>query len=112
MDKQRFISVPENSKSMEKYYYGIESKEDMIEWILSENEFNSLFNSGIFDQLNSQCELLIDDFESEIIDADKLIIAETTIRNFKSTNNNKDIEHLHHLILEAIKRGTQVSFDF
>ena len=31
MDRQRFISVPKNIKSIEKYYYGEETKEDVIE---------------------------------------------------------------------------------
>ena len=71
MDRQRFISVPKNIKSIEKYYYGEETKEDMIEWKLSESEFNSLFESGVFDLLNNYCESLIDDFESETIGLDK-----------------------------------------
>lgn len=51
MDKQRFISVPENSKSMEKYYYGIESKEEMIEWILPHDA--QMFNK-LLDEYNEQ----------------------------------------------------------
>ena len=79
MDRQRFISVPKNIKSIEKYYYGEETK---------------------------------DDFESETIGLDKLNLAETTVINLKSNTNNKEIEKLHALIQEAIKRGTQISFDF
>lgn len=112
MDRQRYISVPKDLKSMEKYYYVEETNGDMIEWILSENKFISLFDSGIFNLLNNQCELLIDDFESETIGFNKLVLAETTINNFQRNSNNKEIARLHNLILEAIKRGTQISFDF
>ena len=112
MDSQRIISVSKNINSMEKYYYGEETKEDMIEWRLSESEFKSLFESGVFDLLNNYCESLIDDFESETIGSDKFNLAETTVINLKSKTNNKEIEKLHVLIQEAIKRGTQISFDF
>ena len=58
------------------------------------------------------CESLIDDFKSETIGSDKLNLAETTVINLKSKTNNKEIEKLHALIQEAIKKGTQISFDF
>ena len=108
MDRQRYISVPKNKKAMEAYDLG----EEMIEWKLTESEFNILFNSGVFHQLNEECDVIIDDFESEIIDVDRLSTAEAVILKLQESVNNKEIEHLYNLILEAIKNETLIAFDF
>ena len=112
MEKQRYISVPKNKKAMEAYDSGTENTEDMISWILTESEFNSLWNSGVFDLLNERCALLIDDFESELIDAEKLITARNVVNELKERSDNKELEHLYALILEAINKETVIAFDF
>ena len=112
MDRQRYISVPKNKKAMEAYDLGEERPEEMIEWKLTESEFNILYNSGVFHQLNEECDVIIDDFESEIIDVDGLSTAEVVILKLQESVNNKEIEHLYNLILEAIKNETLIAFDF
>ncbi|MBR3025451.1 MAG: hypothetical protein IKH71_13505 [Oscillospiraceae bacterium] len=112
MEKRRYISVPDNKKAMEAYDSGTENTEDLISWILTESEFNSLWNSGVFDLLNKRCALLIDDFESELIDAEKLITAWNVVNELKERSDNKELEHLYALILEAINRETVIAFDF
>lgn len=112
MDRQRYISVPKNKKAMEAYDLGEERSEEMVEWKLKESEFNMLYNNGVFQQLNEACDVIIDDFESEVIDVDGLSNAEVVIQKLQESFNNKEIEHLYDLILEAIRNKTLIAFDF
>jgi len=68
----RFLTVPINEKGIEEYDHGIKNTENMIETILPEKEYVELEDSGIFEFINEKCDLLIDDYESEIIGADDL----------------------------------------
>ena len=56
--------------------------------------------------------MIIDDFESEVIDAEGLSTAEIVILKLQESFNNKEIEHLYNLILEAIRNETLIAFDF
>ena len=112
MDRQRYISVPKNKEAMEAYDLGEERPEAMVEWKLTEDEFNILYNCGVFHQLNEECSVIIDDFESEVIDVKGLNTAEVVTLKLKDCVNNKEIERLYDLILEAIKNQTLIAFDF
>lgn len=79
IDRQRYISVPKNKKVMEAYDLGEERPEEMVQWKLQEREFNILYNKGIFYQLNEACDVIIDDFEFEVIDFEELNNAEVAI---------------------------------
>ena len=112
MDRQRYISVQKSKKAMQAYDLGEEMPEEMVEWKLKESEFNILYNNGVFQQLNKACDVIIDDFESEVIDAEGLSTAEIVILKLQESFNNKEIEHLYNLILEAIRNETLIAFDF
>ena len=79
---------------------------------LSEEEFNKLYSSGIFKELNCVCNVCIDDFESEIIDFSKLIMAKETIIKFKNSLPKDEFIKLYSLFLEAINYQTLIAFDF
>ena len=68
MDRPRWLSVSINEKGIEEYDYGVEDTENIRTFLLDYSEFEVLYNvGGIFDKINDSCNLLIDDYESEII---------------------------------------------
>ena len=70
--RTRFLTVPVNKKGIEEYDYGIEHTSNLLESSINEDEFNLLSSSGIFSYINSECNLMIDDYESETITASDL----------------------------------------
>ena len=64
----KWLTIPKNEVGMEEYENGIEGSENIISFTIPENEFNALWD--VFDSINEKYDLLIDDFESEIIPAE------------------------------------------
>lgn len=112
MGKKRYISAPKDKEAIKAYNMGEDTSEQMSEWSLSEEEFNKLYSSGIFKELNCVCNVCIDDFESEIIDFSKLIMAKETIIKFKNSLPKDEFIKLYSLFLEAINYQTLIAFDF
>ncbi|KHD37825.1 hypothetical protein NL50_06505 [Clostridium acetobutylicum] len=118
MKRDRYIRVPKDTKAMEDYDYGVQEPEQMIEWILNDEEYTILSTLKIFDELNNQCDIIIDDFEEETISFDKLDIANNTINmilNKIQSSQVKDYElvtKLQDMISSAIERKTLIAFDF
>lgn len=118
MKRDRYIRVPKDNKAMEDYDYGVQKPKQMIEWILNDEEYTILSTLKIFDELNNQCDIIIDDFEEEIISFDKLDIANNTINmilnkiQLSQVKNYELVTKLQDMILSAIERKTLVAFDF
>lgn len=118
MKRDRYIRVPKDNKAMEDYDYGVQKPEQMIEWILNDEEYNILNILKVFDELNNQCEIIIDDFEEEVIIFNKLNIANNTINTLlnnievNQVDNHELLIKLREMILSAIKRKTLIAFDF
>ena len=72
MSRIRFLTVPKNDAGIEEYNTGIEHTENMIESKLGEDEFWKLARLGVFKEFNEKYDLLIDDYESEIIPAEAI----------------------------------------
>jgi hypothetical protein len=45
----------------------------MVELVLSEEDYTFLQNIKVFDLINQQCDVIIDDYEEEILDVSKII---------------------------------------
>ncbi|MCI6191105.1 MAG: hypothetical protein MSA89_12250 [Clostridium sp.] len=105
MNKIRYISVPLNEKGIEDYNYGKEDSNNIKVFELSENEFDNLYNNGIFDKINFECNLLIDDYESEEISGSNLEMALNIVKENKCDTLVKALEL-------AIKYNTLVGLDF
>lgn len=118
MKRDRYIRVPKDNKALEDYDYGVQKPEQMIEWILNDKEYNALNILKIFDELNNQCDVIIDDFEEEVILFDKLNIANNTINillnkiELSQVDNCELLIKLRDMILSAIERETLIAFDF
>jgi hypothetical protein len=106
------ILVPENNESIILKSFGNIDK-CLIEWILSEDELEFLFDSKIFDEFNKKCGVLIDDYETEWITFDKLEIALMIVdKNIKKYPDNVVLNKLKNTIQIAKKHQTRVGFMF
>ena len=70
--RERYLTVPLNEKGKEEYDFGYDHKDNLKNIVLSEDEFNHLAQSGVFNHINDMCGLMIDDYESEIISSSDL----------------------------------------
>lgn len=105
MEKIRFISVPLNDQGIDDYNYGVEGSKNITEIKLGEDEFDKIYFSGVFDDINEKCNLLIDDYESEEIKGENLKIA-------LDISKKKKCEVLIQATELAIEKNTLVGLDF
>lgn len=112
MERERFIRVPKDAKAMEDYDYGILKKEQLVEMVLSEEQFHELYDMGIFDSINDKCDIIIDDYEEEILALDKIPTAMEVVCQFMADYSNKELEELKKIFELAIQYKTIVGFDF
>jgi len=112
MNRQRYITIPLDEEAIEAYDMGEEEIENSIQWILTEEEFDLLNNADVFKQINNECGVIIDDFESEIIQGNNLEKAYKIICLFYEDTPNSIIERLKNYIKTAFDRNTLIAFDF
>ena len=48
LNRQRYITVPNNYEAMQAVEYGTEEPNQVTEWKLLDKEFEQLYNSGAF----------------------------------------------------------------
>lgn len=118
MERDRYIRVPKDIKAMEDYDYGSQRPEQMVEWILNEEEYTKLDKLGVFNYINNECDIIIDDFEEEVLPFNKLSKARDIIENLIINNQFNDIMEkellikFKNILLFAIERKTLIGFDF
>jgi hypothetical protein len=105
MERVRYISVPLNEKGIEDYNYGKEESNNIRVFQLKEDEYNNIDESGIFNEINNSCDLLIDDYESEEIKGNNLEIA-------LDISKKNECEVLIQALELAIENNTLVGLDF
>lgn len=114
MEKLRTIIVPTSKNAMEELNYGIEydkvNRNDYLLWHLSEKEFSLLWDCGIFDSINSKCDTLIDDYEDECIEYEKLLIVKKTIIQYKKPFT--ELQKFGELVDIALMYATCIDFAF
>lgn len=64
---QKYVSVPKNSKGIYEYDIGAQGSENLLFLNLPKDEFDYLVENKIFECLNEKGNLMIDDYESEIV---------------------------------------------
>ena len=112
MVRERFIRVPKDKRAMKDYDYGVQKKEQMEEMILSETQYKTLDNIGVFDEINEKCGIIIDDYEEEVLELDKIPIALEVVNQLINNNENNELIRLKRILNLAIKYKTLVGFDF
>ena len=64
---QKYVSVPKNQKGIYEYDTGVQGSENLLFYNLPKVEFDYLVDNKIFEYLNEKGNLMIDDYESEIV---------------------------------------------
>lgn len=112
MSRVRYLTIPLNESAMENYYNGIENDGNSLEWSISEMEFEQLLESKVFDTINEQCKLMIDDFESEIVEKGSIENALKCIKDAYSHDQRDVLKTLLGYAEKALECGTIMAFDF
>lgn len=112
MSRVRYLTIPLNESAMENYYNGIENDGNTLEWSISEKEFEQLLECKVFDTINEQCKLMIDDFESEIVEKDSIENALKCIKDAYSQDQRDVLKTLLGYAEKALECGTIMAFDF
>lgn len=112
MIKQRYITVPLDMEAVQEYDMGKENIKNSLTWILTEEEFTKLKDANIFNQINDACSVLIDDYESEVIQGNDLESAYNIIRVFYDKESSSIYAKLKNYIESAINKKTLIAFDF
>lgn len=112
MYRQRYITVPLDNEAMEAYDLGEENIQNCLEWMLTEEEFEVLNSMQIFNQINNECSLIIDDFESEVIQGKNLEKSYEIICLLYEHTPNTIIEKFKNFTQTALDKNTFIAFDF
>lgn len=112
MSKLRYLTIPLDKIAVENYYNEVENHVNTLEWNISENEFKQLQESKVFEIINNHCNLMIDDFESEIIDKDNVEKALECIKEAYNKNQNITLKSLLLYAEKALEYKTIIAFDF
>ena len=67
VENERWIAVPKNEKGKQDCDYGDFDTENVVNYNVPEKEFRALIKNGAIDEMNIECDLLIQDYESEIV---------------------------------------------
>lgn len=112
MEREKYIRVPKNKKAMEDYDYGIQKEEQMEEMVLSEEQYSKLDEIGVFDIINEKCDIIIDEYEEEVLELDKIPIALEVVTQLTNDNKDEELVRLKEMLNLAITYKTIVGFDF
>ncbi len=107
---RRFIYVPKTAEDMKLDYFGSETA-DIYKWVLSDDEFNSLWNAGIFSYLNEKFDVIIDAFEDEYILYQYLYFYyENLVEELSKFKCRNEIRILIYMIDKTIESKTLLGF--
>lgn len=112
MERKKYIRVPKDKMAMEDYDYGIQKAEQMDEMVLSEEQYNKLDEVGVFDSINQRCDIIIDEYEEEVLELDKIPIALEIVTQLINDNRIEELLRLKEMLELAISYQTIVGFDF
>lgn len=106
------ITVPLNDQGMKDMEFDSDHSIHVQEIKLNEQQFYKLYQTGVFDVLNRLCNVIIDDFESEVIPFENLLHAQKEIKNVFGNNEMEEFFLLLQLIDLAILKQTGIYFYF
>ena len=112
MSRIRYLTIPLNESAVENYYNGIENDGNTLEWSISEKVFEQLLECKVFETINEQCKLMIDDFESEIVDKNSIEKAVKCIKETYGKNPSDTLKTLLSYAEKALECETIMALDF
>ncbi|UIR57315.1 hypothetical protein LZQ00_05735 [Sphingobacterium sp. SRCM116780] len=112
--KKRYILTPKTVEIANKLDQDLASSEELIEIVLTEDDYNGLEKLGFFSFLNDLVNVNIDDYEDEVIVGDDHIRKVlSSIDSFDKANKQKSLlNEIRELFREALIRKTGVYFYF
>lgn len=112
----KYITVPKDREAMIALDYNTASSEQLYELLLTEETFQSLWNIGLFQEINEIASTNIDFAEDESITEVntiiKLIESVTFNRVYLNKEINTIISQIKELLLKAIDCKTGIFFYF
>jgi len=116
--RSRVITVPKDRQAEEMLDFDIAKQEELIELVLSEEEFSFLDRNGIIDLINNKGNTLIEDFEDDSVKGIENLLEVIKALRFKLNEFSKKssqsqlIQNILILLEEALKSNTGVYFFF
>ena len=112
MERNKYIRVPRDNKAMEDYDFGIQKEEQLEEMVLSEEQYNKLNEIGVFEIINQACDIIIDEYEEEVLELSKIPTALEVIEKLIRDNESEELLRLREMLELAVSYNTIVGFDF
>lgn len=113
MAKIRKISIPVSMDALNRLNYDVCESGDLLEMIIEESEFDSLLKTGVFAEINKQLDVLVGDYEDELIFFKDFEALGKILYDFICINPNNKVLHKVYLIYEIaciLKTGMLISF--
>ena len=112
MERNKYIRVPRDKKAMDDYDFGIQKEEQLEEMVLSEEQYNKLNEIGVFEIINQACDIIIDEYEEEVLELSKIPTALEVIEKLIRDNESEELLRLREMLELAVSYNTIVGFDF
>lgn len=112
MERNKYIRVPRDKKAMEDYDFGIQKEEQLEEMVLSEEQYNKLNEIGVSEIINQACDIIIDEYEEEVLELSKIPTALEVIEKLIRDNESEELLRLREMLELAVSYNTIVGFDF
>ena len=109
MERMRYIRVPKDIKAMKDYDYGVQKDEELI---LSESQYSVFYTLKVFQLINEECGVIIDDYEEEVLSLEKIPLALKIVNKIIQNYNDINLLKFKNMLESAIKYRTVVCFDF
>ncbi|MBU9811889.1 hypothetical protein J1781_22835 [Rahnella sp. C60] len=106
------ISVPTSQDAMQRLDLDVSLEGDLIEVTITDEQFQSLIDTGVISQLNQFIEINIDEFEDEKIIGIRDLTLAKSILGQVSPSDRANAEVLVSQINKAIEYNTGVFFYF
>lgn len=107
MSNYRFLVVPIDKQGVEDYENDVTKLDKLKQFVFPETEFNLLWNSGYFSYLNARFNLLIDDYEEEVIPNNALEDAKKQLNEL-----SKECPIFTKALNYAIQQNTELCLEF
>ena len=97
---------------MKDYDYGVQKDEQIEELILSESQYSVFYTFKVFQLINEECGVIIDDYEEEVLSLEKIPLALKIVNKIIQNYNDINLIKFKNMLELAIKCRTIVGFDF
>jgi len=117
MDRKYYIEVPKDKPANERYEYNQQTEDDVYTLEMNWDEFSILDHTGLFDIINTECDLYMGLYEEDYLKYPKIEQGIEVIDNLIAENaGNKQavewLEKVREYFVKANEAKTQVGFIF